>query len=210
MKFASIDIGSNAVRLLLCNVYESKDEPVFKKNELIRIPIRLGEDAFLYQNISEKKTEQLIKTMKAFKFLIDVFEAVDHRACATSAMRDAQNGPEIIRRIKWDVGMNIEIIDGKTEAEIVYSNHIAEHLEPHQSYLYVDVGGGSTELTLFYDKKCIASRSFNIGTIRMKNEQHENYTQNKQTNMMKIKPFNPIRCCEAEKESTISQIVTFR
>ena len=167
MKFASIDIGSNAVRLLLCNVFENNGDPVFKKAELVRMPIRLGEDSFTTQLISENKIEQLVDTMKAFRLLIGVFGAIDYRACATAAMREAKNGDEIISRVKAETGIQIEIIDGKTEAQIIYSNHIAEHLEIDSYYLYIDVGGGSTEVTLFARNEIVASRSFNIGTIRM-------------------------------------------
>ena len=171
MRFAAIDIGSNAVRLLLCNVYDQDGEPVFKKAELVRMPIRLGEDAFRFKRITEEKKEKLAKTMKAFKLLIDVFGAVDFRACATAAMREADNGPEVIRYIKQQSGIEIEIIDGKTEAQIIYSNHIEEHLDHDQSYLYIDVGGGSTEQTLFARNKVVASQSFNIGTIRLLHDQ---------------------------------------
>lgn len=167
MRFASIDIGSNAVRLFLCHVIEDNSEPLFKKSELIRMPIRLGEDAFLYKKITEDKISKLVDVMKGFKYLIKVFEAVDYKACATSAMREAINNKEIVERIKKEARLNVEIIDGKTEAEIIYSNHIAEHLEHDQSYLYIDVGGGSTELTLFSDNKIVFSQSFNIGTIRL-------------------------------------------
>jgi exopolyphosphatase / guanosine-5'-triphosphate,3'-diphosphate pyrophosphatase len=171
MKFAAIDIGSNAVRLLLCNVYETEGEAIYKKAELVRMPIRLGEDAFRYQEISIEKQEQLAKTMKAFKLLMDVFGAVDYRACATSAMREAKNNQEVIQFVKEYSGIEIEVVDGKTEAEIIYSNHIAEHLENGQSYLYIDVGGGSTELTLFADNHIVSSQSFNIGTIRLLHDQ---------------------------------------
>lgn len=171
MKFAAIDIGSNAIRLLFCNVFNGKSDPVFKKEELIRVPLRLGEDVFLKGKISEEKIEKLIKSMKAFKCLIDVHEAIDYRACATSAMRDAANGNEIIERVKKEAGITIEIIDGATEADIIYSNHIEQNLDPNGSYLYIDVGGGSTELTLFSKNKVMASRSFNIGTIRMLHNQ---------------------------------------
>ncbi len=171
MRFASVDIGSNAVRLLLCNVYTEGPEPVFKKAELVRIPIRLGEDAFRFRRISEEKKNQLAKTMKAFKLLIEVFGAIDYRACATAAMREAENGQEVIRFVKQQSGIEIEIIDGKTEAQIIYSNHIAEHLDHDQSYLYIDVGGGSTELTLFSERHIVASQSFNIGTIRLLHDQ---------------------------------------
>lgn len=166
MRFASIDIGSNAIRLLLCNVIEDSKDTHFKKNELIRIPIRLGEDSFLHKKITEEKIKKLVDTMKAFKLLIRVFDAVSYRACATSAMREAKNGKEVIERIKKESGLQVEIIDGKTEAQIIYSNHIAEHLEHDESYLYIDVGGGSTELTLFSENKIVFSQSFNVGTIR--------------------------------------------
>lgn len=166
MRFASIDIGSNAIRLLLCNVIEDSKDTHFKKNELIRMPIRLGEDAFLYKKITEEKAAKLVNTMKAFKYLIKVFEAVDYRACATAALREAENSKTIIERIKKESGIEVEIIDGKTEAEIIYSNHVAEHLEHDQSYLYIDVGGGSTELTLFSENKIVFSQSFDVGTIR--------------------------------------------
>ena len=167
MKFASIDIGSNAVRLLLCQVFENDGDPEFKKIELVRMPIRLGEDSFSMRRISDHKISQLVDTMKAFRLLIGVFEAVDFRACATAAMREAENSEEIIRKVKSETRILIEVVDGKTEAQIIYSNHIAEHLEADQCYLYIDVGGGSTEVTLFAKNHTIASRSFNIGTIRM-------------------------------------------
>lgn len=171
MRFASIDIGSNAVRLLLCNVFETETEPVFKKAELVRMPLRLGEDAFRFKKITERKTELLIKIMRAFKLLIESFDVIDYKACATSAMREAENSAEIIEKVKKQSGIEIELIDGKTEAQIIYSNHVAEHLDPKQSYLYIDVGGGSTELTLFSDHRIIQSQSFNVGTIRMLQDQ---------------------------------------
>ena len=173
MRFASIDIGSNAVRLLLCNVYESDDEPVFKKAELVRMPIRLGEDVFRTGRISEEKKVKLAKCMKAYKLLMDVFGAIDYRACATAAMREASNSVEVIRYVKQESGISIEVIDGKTEAHIIYSNHIAEHLSMDESYLYIDVGGGSTELTLFSKGRTIAAQSFNVGTIRLLHNQVE-------------------------------------
>jgi exopolyphosphatase/guanosine-5'-triphosphate,3'-diphosphate pyrophosphatase len=171
MRFAAIDIGSNAVRLLLCNVYETTQGPIFKKAELVRMPVRLGEDAFRYHSISEEKIEQLCKSMKAFRLLIEVFGVIDYRACATSAMREAENRDEVIKRVHHYSGLEIEVIDGKTEAQIIYSNHIAEHLDPAESYLYIDVGGGSTELTVFAEGHIVSSQSFNVGTIRMLHEQ---------------------------------------
>jgi exopolyphosphatase/guanosine-5'-triphosphate,3'-diphosphate pyrophosphatase len=171
LKFAAIDIGSNAVRLLFCNVYEEKGKTLFKKAELIRVPIRLGEDSFLNKKISKEKADKLVTAMKAFKNLIEVYDAVDYRACATSAMRDADNRYDIVERVKKEAGINIEVIDGKTEADIIYSNHIEEHLDKSNNYLYIDIGGGSTEITLFSKNKAMVSQSFNIGTIRMLHNQ---------------------------------------
>lgn len=167
MKFAAIDIGSNAVRLLFCNVFETSAVPVFKKSEFIRFPLRLGDDAFVKKEISADKAEKLVMVMKAFKNLIIANDVIAYRACATSAMRDATNGTQLMEQIKLEAGINIEIIDGQTEADIIYSNHIAEGLDDKFSYLYIDVGGGSTELTLFSKAKLVASHSFNIGTIRL-------------------------------------------
>lgn len=171
MKFAAIDIGSNAIRLLLSHVYDDGTIVKFTKAELIRIPIRLGEDAFLKGKISKDKSDKLISAMKAFKHLIDVYAPVDYRACATSAMRDAANGLKIIKKIKKEAKLKVEIIDGKTEANIIFSNHIEQYLDHTKSYLYIDIGGGSTELTLFSNNKIIASQSFNIGTIRLLHQQ---------------------------------------
>jgi len=171
LKFAAIDIGSNAVRLLFCNVYDEHGKIAIKKAELLRVPMRLGEDSFSTGKISSKKIEKLITAMKAFKHLIDVYDAIDYRACATSAMRDAQNSQEIVERIKKEAGLKVEIIDGKTEADILYANHIEEHLDKSNNYLYIDIGGGSTELTLFSKNKEVVSQSFNIGTIRMLHNQ---------------------------------------
>ena len=167
MKFAAIDIGSNAVRLLLSRIIENGDQPIFKKESLIRIPIRLGDDAFTNQKISEEKKNNLINTMIGFRHLIEAYEAVDYIACATSAMREAVNGQEIVELIKQESGINLEIIDGKKEAYIINSNHVEKGLDITRSYLYIDVGGGSTELTLFSKNESITSRSFNIGTVRL-------------------------------------------
>jgi exopolyphosphatase/guanosine-5'-triphosphate,3'-diphosphate pyrophosphatase len=171
LKFAAIDIGSNAVRLLFCNVYDDDGKIILKKAELIRVPIRLGEDSFITGKISEEKTEKLVDAMNAFKNLIKVNEVVDYRACATSAMRDAENGKSVIERVFKETGVRIEIIDGKTEASILYSDHIQEKLDRNTSYLYIDIGGGSTEISLFSKGKSIGSQSFNIGTIRMLHNQ---------------------------------------
>ncbi len=167
MIFAAVDIGSNAMRLLFCRAYEVNGKPVFSKEELIRLPIRLGEDVFLNGRISDRKAEKLITAMRGFSELIKVYEVDAYRAVATSAMRDASNGVEVIERIQKEAGLNVEIIDGKSEAQLVFSNHIEEMLNPKHAYLYIDVGGGSTELTLYYNHKVMASKSFNIGTVRM-------------------------------------------
>lgn len=167
MIFAAVDIGSNAVRLLFCRAYDIKGKPHFSKEELIRLPIRLGEDVFLNGKISEKKAEKLITAMRGFNELIKVYEVDGYRAVATSAMRDALNGEEIISKIKQETGLEVEIIDGKLEAQLVFSNHIEELLNPKHAYLYIDVGGGSTELTLYDNHKVVAAKSFNIGTVRM-------------------------------------------
>ena len=166
LRYAAIDIGSNAVRLLLCNAVEEHGETHFKKSELVRIPLRLGEDVFQSGRISAARTSRFIKTMHAFKLLIDVFEPVAYRACATASLREAINGQEIVKQIKKDCGLKIEIIPGKAEADLIFSNHVEEHLDKSKSYLYIDVGGGSTEVTLFHKERCVFSQSFDIGTIR--------------------------------------------
>jgi exopolyphosphatase/guanosine-5'-triphosphate,3'-diphosphate pyrophosphatase len=167
MVFAAIDIGSNAMRLLFCRVYIVDGKPNFSKEELIRMPIRLGEDVFLEGKISDNKAGRLITALKGFSELIKAYGVEGYRAVATSAMRDASNGLQIIERIKNETDIEVEIIDGKNEAALVFSNHIEELLNPKHAYLYIDVGGGSTELTLYYDNKVIAAKSFNIGTVRM-------------------------------------------
>lgn len=167
MVFAAIDIGSNAMRLLFCRVYTVDGRPHFSKEELIRMPIRLGEDVFMQGKISDEKANRLITALRGYSELIKAYGVKGYRAVATSAMRDATNGAEIIARVKAETGIEVEIIDGKHEAALVFSNHIEEILNPKHAYLYIDVGGGSTELTLYYDNKVIAARSFNIGTVRM-------------------------------------------
>lgn len=171
-KFAAIDIGTNAIRLLIYNIYlDLENKPVFKKVGLTRVPIRLGEDVFVSKKISDEKIDLLKKTMIAFKNLIDVHKVIDYRACATSAMREAENSSEVIRKLKEDTGMEISIIDGNTEADLIFSNHIADTMNENKAYLYIDVGGGSTELTLFYRGKKRYAESFNIGTVRILHDQ---------------------------------------
>ncbi len=173
LKFGAIDIGSNAVRLLITNVFESENGPVFKKSSLIRVPIRLGEDVFTDGVIGTVKGAKLVDTMRAFRLLLGVHDVVSFRACATSAMRNATNGEELVERISEEAGLDIEVIQGKKEADIIFSNHFEEKLMKDRSYLYIDVGGGSTELTVFSDNKPIASRSFRIGTLRLLNNKVE-------------------------------------
>lgn len=167
--YAAIDIGSNAVRLLIKKT-DAKDEgscPRLKKLLLLRVPLRLGFDVFAKEEVSEKKRENLLRLMKAYKQLIRIYEVNELRACATSAMRDARNGADIIREIKKATDINIEIIAGKEEAEIVYNNHIERSGRDKGRYLYVDVGGGSTELNYIQNGNLVKSGSFNIGTVRM-------------------------------------------
>ncbi len=166
-RFAAIDIGSNAVRLLFSNVVEDGINVSFKKSSLLRVPLRLGEDSFSLGKLTPKKIDKFVDTMKAFSLLMKVHDVVAFRACATSAMREASNSKEIVARVKKETGIEIEVIDGKEEAEIIYANQIVELIDDDSHYLYVDVGGGSTEVTLFGSRKLIDSHSFDIGTLRI-------------------------------------------
>lgn len=176
LRYAAIDIGSNAVRLLIADITQNERGYGFKKNTLVRVPLRLGDDAFLDHQISPKKIDDLIKTMSAFKNLMDVYHVTEYLACATSAMREAENGQEIIKAIKAKTDIDLEIIEGQREANIIYSNHIEQNLDSKKNYLYIDVGGGSTELSVFVNKQPFASKSFNIGTIRILDNQDKDET----------------------------------
>ena len=168
MRLAAIDIGSNAARLLISEVeINGQGKPQFQKLNLVRVPLRLGFDVFEKKFISPDREKMVINTIKSYKLLADVYEVKAMKACATSAMRDASNGPDIIRKVKEETGIEIEIITGDVEATYIYENHVAENLDKDHSYLYIDVGGGSTELTLFAEGLLIFKRSFNIGTIRI-------------------------------------------
>ena len=168
MRLAAIDIGSNAARLLISEVTSDTNGIVkFNKIDLIRVPLRLGFDVFEKGEISEHRIDMITQTMKAYKHLLNVYEVKHLKACATSAMRDAKNGEEIIKKIKHDTGIDIEIISGSDEAAFIYENHVAENLDKEHSYLYIDVGGGSTELTFFSNNKLVFKDSYNIGTIRL-------------------------------------------
>lgn len=168
MKFAAIDVGSNAIRLLLYQVDDLGEEPVYEKLSNIRMPIRLGEDAFVHGRISEEKIDKFVKSMVGFKYLLEAYDPVDYLAYATSAMREAENSQEIVDKIREASGIELDVISGQKEAKTIYSNRIEKILANHDGpYLHIDVGGGSTEVILFNKNEVLAYRSFNIGAIRM-------------------------------------------
>ena len=167
-KYGAIDIGSNAIRLLVSNVIVEKGkDPQLKKSSLVRVPIRLGADAFVSGNISAANTERMIDAMEAFKLLMKVHNVEKYKACATSAMREAKNGIEVADEILKETGIKIDIIGGKEEAAIISSTDLNDLIEGDNSYLYVDVGGGSTEFTVFSRGKIVNSKSFKMGTVRL-------------------------------------------
>lgn len=169
-KYAAIDIGSNAMRLLITNIIEQKDKPTqFNKSALIRVPIRLGQDAFTVGEISEENIDRMVDAMKAFKLLMQVYKVERFMACATSAMREAYNSKEVVETILNKSGIKIEIIDGKKEAAIIVASDLHQFINTKENYLYVDVGGGSTEFSLFSNGKLIVSKSFKNGTVRLLN-----------------------------------------
>ncbi len=182
MRYAAIDIGSNAVRLLIADIVENNRSVSFKKNTLIRVPLRLGDDAFLEHHLSDKKATDLVKTMQAFRNLMDVYKVEDYLAYATSAMREAKNGPDVTKRIKDESNIDLEIVQGQKEAGLIYASRVEQNIDKTKNYLYIDVGGGSTELSLFSAGELWASRSFNIGTIRMLDNQdtEESWTEMKE------------------------------
>ena len=175
MKLAAIDIGSNAARLLITEVTTDENKiPVFNKLNLFRVPLRLGFEVFETGLISKQKTGMFLQTMKAFKHLMNAYEVKHIKACATSAMRDAKNADDIIRKVKLETDIAIEVISGDMEAGLVFENHIAETLDSDHSYMYIDVGGGSTELSFFSNGALTFKESFNIGTIRLlQNQVHD-------------------------------------
>lgn len=172
LKLAAIDIGSNAARLLISEVTDHGDgKPQFNKLNLVRVPLRLGFDVFEEGMISAAREQMILETMRAYQHLLQAYGITHLKACATSAMRDAKNGEEIIRKIRQETGIQISIISGDEEASFIYENHVAEKLDNEHSYLYIDVGGGSTELTFFSEGKLQYKESFNIGTIRLLKQQ---------------------------------------
>ena len=169
-KYAAVDIGSNAIRLLITTVIEKEGFPTqFKKTSLVRLPIRLGADVFLKGNISPGNYKRLLDAMQAYSLIIKTHNVVAFRACATSAMREAKNGLEIVSKLKAATGIDIQIIDGNDEAAIIASTDLKQLISDNKVFLYVDVGGGSTEFTVFANGKNIASHSFKLGTVRIIN-----------------------------------------
>jgi len=169
-KYAAVDIGSNAIRLLIATVIEKEGFPTqFKKTSLVRLPIRLGADVFLKGNISSGNYKRLLDAMQAYSLIIKTHNVVAFRACATSAMREAKNGKEIVSKLKAATGIDIQIIDGNDEAAIIASTDLMQLISDNKVFLYVDVGGGSTEFTVFANGKNIASHSFKLGTVRIIN-----------------------------------------
>ena len=188
VNYAAIDIGSNAVRLLIKSIdREAVQEKKIKKVMMLRVPLRLGFDVFSIGELSEKKTDKLRRLMKAFRQLMKIYDVDDYRACATSAMRDARNGRTIIKKIEKDTGIRIEIIDGQEEARMIYNNHIECMEDRLGNYMYVDVGGGSTEINLLTNGELVWSVSYNIGTVRMlSNAVKEGTWQQMEEELMKV------------------------
>ena len=170
-KYGAVDIGSNAIRLLVVSVIEQEEkETIFKKTSLVRVPIRLGADVFLKGRISESNANRIVDAMTAFRLLMKIHNIKRFRACATSAMREASNGHEIAARIESESGLNINIIDGNDEAAIIASTDLKNLIEDDKVFLYVDVGGGSTELTIFAKGHIVSSKSLKLGTVRLLND----------------------------------------
>ena len=167
IKLAAIDIGSNAVRLMLSRVYDNNGETIYVKESLVRLPIRLGEDVFTHRRITSGKAGQLSTVLKAFSLIIKAYGAEDYIACATSAMREARNGADVADKIRKETGVDIEIIEGKREAAIIYSSHISRAFRIDKPMLYIDVGGGSAEVTLLSRNRIVESGSFKIGGVRL-------------------------------------------
>lgn len=167
-KLAAIDIGSNAMRLLINYVYEIPgSKPVFNKTSIVRMPIRLGEDVFTHKTISEKNAERMVEAMQAYQLMMKIYGVEQYLAYATSAMREATNGKEIVKKVKKQTGIDINIISGEVEAELIFASELQSFVMDENNYLYVDVGGGSTELTLITNQQVTLSRSFPIGTVRL-------------------------------------------
>jgi len=168
--FAAIDIGSNAVRLLIKSIVPGDPSDSFAKVLMVRVPLRLGQESFVTGKINGDKEKQLIRLMKAFKHLIKVYNVTDYRACATAAMREAKNSTALVKEIRKETDLKIEIINGQEEASIIYESHFGDNLNKDQNYVFVDVGGGSTELSLMINGELSESKSYDIGTVRLLND----------------------------------------
>ena len=169
-RYAAIDIGSNAVRVLISNVVAADNHPPkFMKSSMVRVPIRLGEDSFTVGEISKRNEKRMIKAMKAFKHIMRINKVKAYMACATSALREANNGEEVVANIKAKTGIDIQVIDGKREAEIIATTNIFESINKNRTFLYIDVGGGSTEFSVLVKGERVVSKSFKVGTVRMIN-----------------------------------------
>jgi exopolyphosphatase/guanosine-5'-triphosphate,3'-diphosphate pyrophosphatase len=191
LRLAALDIGSNAVRLLIYEVsVKNQNEPVFNKLNLFRIPIRLGFDVFDTGYISKEKTDMLIETLMSFRHIINAYKVDHYKACATSAMREAKNAAQIIKLVKKETGLDIEVISGDYEASLIYENHIAENLTSGKSYMYIDVGGGSTEVSVFSNGGLAFYKSFNIGTIRLLKKKVSTSDWNEMRNAIKKETKN--------------------
>lgn len=169
LRFAAIDIGSNAIRLLFMRVIEGNEnsEPFFIKESLIRMPLRLGQDVFNNGSISKNNSKSFINTISGFKYLLDAYQPINYRACATAAMRNAKNNVDLIRKVKNHSGVNIEIISGSEEASLILGKNINQYLKQNKTYLHIDVGGGSTELSIISKGIKRFSKSFSIGSVRL-------------------------------------------
>lgn len=170
INFAAIDIGSNAVRLLIKSIVPGDTSDSFTKVLMVRVPLRLGQESFVTGKISQEKEKQLIRLMKAFKHLMKIYDIADYRACATAAMREAKNSNALVKEIRKVTDLKIEVINGQEEASIIYESHFADILNKDLNYIYMDVGGGSTELSLMVNGELLESKSYDIGTVRLLND----------------------------------------
>ena len=170
INFAAIDIGSNAVRLLIKSIVPGDPSDAFTKVLMVRVPLRLGQEVFVTGKISTDKEKQLIRLMKAFKHLIKIYDITDYRVCATAAMREAKNSNALVKEIRKETDLKIEVINGQEEASIIYESHFGDNLNKEQNYIFVDVGGGSTELSLVSNGELLESKSYDIGTVRLLND----------------------------------------
>ncbi len=207
MRLAAIDIGSNAARLLITEVVvTSTGKPQFNKINLVRVPLRLGFDVFELGEISKGRRQMIMETMKAYAHLMKAYEVEHFRACATSAMRDAKNSADIIRKVKLETGIEIEIISGDKEATMINQSHIAEGLDKNHNYLYIDVGGGSTELTFFSDGKMKYRESFNIGTIRLLKQQIHDTVWDEMRDHLKLNTKSNLPICAIGSGGNINKV----